>query len=305
MRRFSGAPPPGMTSRSNSSGVTSSNVRSTSSTPPFFPWTVPRDSPIVTTSAPSDSRWFFGSIASESSKLFARTIATLFPISRSFILRHDPRPLRKNTIRPPVYWPPDADPFITATREVQGARRVDASIPAGFRDDDARAVLAAIDPEETIVFLRELVRAPSINPPGDVAEAAAVCERPLIAAGFSVRSLAHELGKPNIVADWGAEDGPALCFNAHLDVVPTGDESAWSHPPFAAEIADGRVFGRGAGDDKASVTAQVMGAIAFVRSGVPFNGTLIVNVVGDEETGGRHGAKFVAENITKKPDFAI
>ncbi|MCD6032915.1 MAG: acetylornithine deacetylase or succinyl-diaminopimelate desuccinylase [Thermomicrobiales bacterium] len=176
--------------------------------------------------------------------------------------------------------------------------------PAGICDDHARAVLAAIDPEETIAFLRDLVRAPSVNPPGDVAEAAAVCERPLVAAGFSVRSLAHEPGKPNIVAEWGVEDGPALCFNAHLDVVPTGDESVWLHPPFAGEIADGRVFGRGAGDDKASVTAQVMGAIALARSGVPLRGRLLVTEVADEETSGA-GALHLIAAAGIQPDGVI
>jgi succinyl-diaminopimelate desuccinylase len=100
-------------------------------------------------------------------------------------------------------------------------------------------------------------------------------------------------------------NGPTVLFNAHVDVVPTGVVEAWSHPPFAAEIADGRVYGRGAGDDKASVTAQVMGAIALARSGVELNGTLIVNVVGDEETGGRHGAQLVARNIGTRPDYVI
>jgi succinyl-diaminopimelate desuccinylase len=187
---------------------------------------------------------------------------------------------------------------------MQGARRVDASIPVGFRDDDARAVLAAIDPEETIAFLRELVRAPSVNPPGDVTQAAAVCERPLVAAGFSVRTLAHEPGKSNFVAEWGAEDGPRLCFNAHLDVVPTGDESAWSRPPFAAETADGRVYGRGAGDDKASVTAQVMGAIALARSGAPLRGRLLVTEVADEETSGA-GALHLIAAAGLRPDGVI
>jgi succinyl-diaminopimelate desuccinylase len=188
--------------------------------------------------------------------------------------------------------------------QLQGARRVDASIPLGFRDDDARAVLAAIDPEETIAFLRELVRAPSINPPGDVAEAAAVCERPLVAAGFSMQSLAHESGKPNLVAEWGDGDGPTLCFNAHLDVVPTGDERAWPHPPFAAEIANGRVYGRGAGDDKASVTAQVMGAIALARSGVPLRGRLVVTEVADEETSGAGALHLIAASGLR-PDGVI
>ena len=181
---------------------------------------------------------------------------------------------------------------------------MDASFPVGFRDDDARAVLAAIDPEETIAFLRELVRCPSVNPPGDVSEAAAVCERPLVAAGFEVRSLEHESGKPNIVAEWGVGNGPTLCFNAHLDVVPTGDERAWSHPPFAAEIAEGRVYGRGAGDDKASVTAQVMGAIALARSGVPLRGRLVVTEVADEETSGA-GALHLIAAAGLRPDGVI
>jgi acetylornithine deacetylase/succinyl-diaminopimelate desuccinylase family protein len=181
---------------------------------------------------------------------------------------------------------------------------LDATFPVGIRDDDARAVLAAIDPEETIGFLRELVRSPSVNPPGDVSEAAAICARPLTAAGFAVRSLAHAPGKPNIVAEWGADHGPTLCFNAHLDVVPTGDERAWSHPPFGAEIADGRVYGRGAGDDKASVTAQVMGAVALARSGIPPRGRLVVTEVADEETSGA-GALHLIAAAGLRPDGVI
>lgn len=172
--------------------------------------------------------------------------------------------------------------------------------PNGFRADEARAVLNAIDPEETIAFLRDLVRVPSVNPPGDIAEAVNVCARPLQEAGFQVRTLAHAPGKLNLVAEWGAAEGPLLAFNAHLDVVPIGDEGAWSHPPFGAEIADGRVYGRGAGDDKASVTAQVMGAIALARSGVPLRGRLAVTEVADEETSG-DGAIHVIEEAGLNP----
>jgi succinyl-diaminopimelate desuccinylase len=156
----------------------------------------------------------------------------------------------------------------------------------GFRDADAQAVLAAIDPDETIAFLQSLVRVPSINPPGDVVEAVRVCRAPLDAAGFTVQEFAPEPTKPNLVALLGNPDGPQLAFNAHLDVVPIGDESAWTHAPFGAEIANGRVYGRGAGDDKASVTAQVMGAVALARSGVPLRGQLAVTEVADEETTG-------------------
>jgi succinyl-diaminopimelate desuccinylase len=177
---------------------------------------------------------------------------------------------------------------------------VDGPRTVGLRKDEAEAVLAAIDPEETITFLRDLVRVPSVNPPGDVAEAVAVCQQPLIAAGFSVCTFDNAPGKPNLVAEWGPEAGPSLAFNAHLDVVPIGDESAWTHPPFAAEIANGRVYGRGAGDDKASVTAQVMGAIALARSGVPLHGRIVVTEVADEETSG-DGANCVIANAGLDP----
>jgi succinyl-diaminopimelate desuccinylase len=170
----------------------------------------------------------------------------------------------------------------------------------------AEQVISKIDQQETIAFLQELVRDPeSVNPPGDVRKSIRVAQEKLAAEGFQTEIIGDLDIMPNLLATLKRGDGPVLLFNAHVDVVPPGALEAWSHPPFAAEIADGRVYGRGAGDDKASVTAQVMGAIALARSNVPFNGTLIVNVVADEETGGRHGAQFVAENMSTRPDFAI
>lgn len=170
----------------------------------------------------------------------------------------------------------------------------------GFRAEDAQAVLAAIDPDETIAYLQSLVRVPSVNPPGDVVTAVDVCAAPLLAAGFDVRTFSHAPDKPNLVAEWGPKDGPQLAFNAHLDVVPIGDESAWSHPPFGAEIHQNRVYGRGAGDDKASVTAQVMGALALARSGVALRGRLAVTEVADEETSGA-GAVHIIQQAGLNP----
>lgn len=181
----------------------------------------------------------------------------------------------------------------------------DTPTSALFSDENARRILDAIDADETIALLRDLVRVPSINPPGDVREALHVCERPLRDAGFAVRQVALDPTMPNLIAEFGGGDDPALCFNAHVDVVPTGEEAAWTHPPFAADLVDGRVYGRGAGDDKASVTAQVMAAVALARSGVPLRGRLVVNEVADEEAGGANGAKFVVEGGHVRPDFVI
>jgi succinyl-diaminopimelate desuccinylase len=183
------------------------------------------------------------------------------------------------------------------------AEPVDRTIP--FSDEAARRVLAAIDADEAVAFLRDLVRIPSVNPPGDVREAVAYSSEPLRQAGFTCRTIASEEVMPNLVAEFGDGDGPTVCFNAHLDVVPTGEESVWTHPPFGADLLDGRVYGRGAGDDKASVTAQVMAGLALARSGVPLKGKLVVNEVADEEVGGVAGAKLMVEGGYVRPDFAI
>jgi succinyl-diaminopimelate desuccinylase len=174
-----------------------------------------------------------------------------------------------------------------------------------FSEDDAQAVLARVDQDEVIEFLRGLVQIPSINPPGDVREAIEYCARKLKPEGFDIEIIKVEDEKPNLLASLRAGAGPTLLFNAHVDVVPTGDESNWTYPPFGAEIAEGRVYGRGAGDDKASVTAQVMAAIALARSGVPLSGTLFVNEVADEEVGGEKGARLVADDEQVQPDFVI
>ncbi len=169
----------------------------------------------------------------------------------------------------------------------------------------AKEVLAAINPDEIISFLQDLIRVPSVNPPGDVRAAIAVCEGPLAHAGFSIRRESMEETKPNLIAEFGEASGPTLCFNAHVDVVPTGEVSAWKHAPFGADLVDGRVYGRGAGDDKASVTAQVMAGVALARSGVPLRGQLIVNEVADEETSGVAGAAFIVAEGHVQPDWVI
>lgn len=168
-----------------------------------------------------------------------------------------------------------------------------------------RRVLSAIDEKAVIAFHGGLVRIPTVNPPGDVRQAIAYCETPLKEAGFTTQVVSTDEIMPNLIAEFGPTGGPVLGFNAHVDVVPIGERSAWRHDPFGAEIEDGRIYGRGAGDDKASVTAQVMAGIALANSGVPLKGQLIVNEVADEEVGGFKGAAFVSEQEFFKPDFMI
>lgn len=110
---------------------------------------------------------------------------------------------------------------------------------------------------------------------------------------------------PSLIARYGSDAGPVLALNSHVDVVPVGERSAWKHDPFGATVLDGKIYGRGAGDAKASVAAQVMAGVAIARSGISLKGQLIVNEVADEESGGFRGADFVTRERFFNPDYAI
>lgn len=165
-------------------------------------------------------------------------------------------------------------------------------------------VLELIDEERIVAFHRGLVQIPSVNPPGDCADAIAYVEKPFREAGMDIEHITGDETRPNLVVKYGPEGGRQLLVNAHVDVVPIGERSAWKYDPFGAEIVDGKIYGRGAGDDKASVTAQAIATLMLKESGVPLKGQLIYTAVPDEETGGPHGAAMVSD-VYPDPDWVI
>jgi acetylornithine deacetylase/succinyl-diaminopimelate desuccinylase family protein len=176
---------------------------------------------------------------------------------------------------------------------------------AGSLRDMEDRVLAQIDQDAVLALHAALVRVPSVNPPGDTRDAFAVVETATRGAGFDTRAVGDREEMPSLIATLGDAGGPTLCFNSHYDVVPIGEPSAWTYEPFGAEQADGRIYGRGAGDAKASVAAQVSAGIALARSGVPLRGNLVLNEVSDEEVGGVHGADYVVRERFFEPDWVI
>src|SRR5690606_26542997 len=104
-----------------------------------------------------------------------------------------------------------------------------------------------------------LVRCPSVTP--EEGGAIRLLEALLAGAGFVTRR-ADRGGIANLHARWGT-GGPVFGFNGHTDVVPTGDPAAWRHPPFAAAVENGRLYGRGAADMKSGVAAFAAAAIDF------------------------------------------
>jgi acetylornithine deacetylase len=96
----------------------------------------------------------------------------------------------------------------------------------------------------------------------------------------------------------GSGGGKSMAINGHVDVVPVGDTSAWSHDPWAGEIAEGKLWGRGATDMKGGVAAGIMAAHALRNAGITLAGDLWIHVVTDEEVVG-FGTRHLIERLPR------
>ena len=134
-----------------------------------------------------------------------------------------------------------------------------------------------IDPAE---LTAALIRCPSVTP--EEGGALVLLEKLLSEGGFSCTRVDRG-GVSNLFARWGDKGhARSFGFNGHTDVVPVGDEAAWTADPFGAEIRDGIMFGRGATDMKSGVAAFAAAALDFVRE-TPPDGAIILTITGDEE----------------------
>ncbi|MEC8019954.1 MAG: succinyl-diaminopimelate desuccinylase [Pseudomonadota bacterium] len=95
----------------------------------------------------------------------------------------------------------------------------------------------------------------------------------------------------NLWARIGNEEGPALCFAGHTDVVPEGDETRWSTDPFAANEIDGKIIGRGATDMKGAIASFVSATKKFLDERENFAGSISFIITGDEEGIAINGTK--------------
>ncbi|MEQ3673295.1 succinyl-diaminopimelate desuccinylase [Pseudophaeobacter sp.] len=137
--------------------------------------------------------------------------------------------------------------------------------------------MAPIDP---VRLTADLIRCPSVTPVEG--GALQMLQELLSQAGFTCTRVDRG-GISNLFARWGDKGhGRSFGFNGHTDVVPLGDEAAWTMPPFGAEIKDGVMYGRGATDMKSGVAAFAAAAIDFVTD-TPPDGAVILTITGDEE----------------------
>jgi acetylornithine deacetylase/succinyl-diaminopimelate desuccinylase-like protein len=159
---------------------------------------------------------------------------------------------------------------------------------------EGEAAVATVEGSEAVGLLQRLLRINTVNPPGNEQPAQELLRDTLTDAGFECELLAAEAGRPNLVARLRGEGpGPTLCLLGHVDTVPA-QPAEWSFDPWAGDVVDGEIRGRGAQDMKDQVAAEVGAAATLGREGWrPAAGELLVVATADEEMGAGAGAQWL------------
>jgi succinyl-diaminopimelate desuccinylase len=158
------------------------------------------------------------------------------------------------------------------------------------------------EPIDPVELSRALIRCPSVTPEDQ--GALGIVQEILESLGFTCHSLAFEEdGFPqvkNLYARIGTSC-PNFCFAGHTDVVPIVELDAWTHGPFDADIADGRLFGRGSADMKCAIACFIASSQRFVEAkGPDFGGSISLLITGDEEGDAVNGTVKVLDWLTEQ-----
>lgn len=160
---------------------------------------------------------------------------------------------------------------------------------------------------DTLTLLKDLIACPSVTPKD--AGAQVLLSGVLEGLGFECYHLPFGEGAdqvPNLFARLGS-GAPHICFAGHTDVVPVGDENAWTSPPFEPQIRDGVLYGRGTSDMKGGVAAFTSAVARYLETHTP-QGSISLLITGDEEGVAVNGTVRVLEWMKDNghvPDVAI
>jgi succinyl-diaminopimelate desuccinylase len=156
--------------------------------------------------------------------------------------------------------------------------------------------------EELVALCGRLVSAASVNPPGRTAEVAEVVRGYLAENGIASETVKADEEAPNVVAEIaGAAGGRHVVFNAHMDTMEAGDESAWSVPVMRLTRRDGRLYGLGIGNMKGALAAMCLAAATLNRHRGAWKGRLTMTAVSDEVMFGDRGSVFL---LRERPQLA-
>jgi acetylornithine deacetylase/succinyl-diaminopimelate desuccinylase-like protein len=152
------------------------------------------------------------------------------------------------------------------------------------------------DHQETVARLQSMLRVDTTNPPGNELALVTQLAEDLRAEGLEDVQVLSDGGERANLAVRLRGDGSQrpLLLMSHLDVVPA-EPARWSHPPFGGQIADGVLYGRGAIDSKLTAAVHLQVLLMAHRAQLPLRRDIVVVAAADEELGGVHGMKWLAE----------
>lgn len=147
-----------------------------------------------------------------------------------------------------------------------------------------------------VELLRRLIQFDTTNPPGNEAKCISFINGLLTEAGVETTIVGRTSQRPNLIARLhGQGSASPLLLYGHVDVVTTANQQ-WQHPPFAGEVVDGFVWGRGALDMKGGVAMMLAAFLRAKREDLHLPGDVVLAIVCDEEAGGEFGSKYLVDN---------
>jgi acetylornithine deacetylase/succinyl-diaminopimelate desuccinylase-like protein len=162
-----------------------------------------------------------------------------------------------------------------------------------------------MDLTKTVELLRDLLRIDTTNPPGNEEKAALFIQDILGREGLSSEIYRSAPGRANIMSRIkGRLDGKPIILLGHIDVVPARKDE-WVCDPFAAEVKDGYIYGRGAIDMKAQVMCHLAAFVEHARQGATPKRDIVFLATADEEVSGGLGVQFVLDRVPELKDASF
>lgn len=161
-----------------------------------------------------------------------------------------------------------------------------------------------ITARELTGYLEELLAVPSVFPPGSTDEICRALAARLASWGYEPKIAGPTQQQCNVVASIGTGH-PEIALCTHIDTIGPGTRAHWSVDPFRATVKDGRVYGLGAENCKGAAAIFLAIARASAAAGGPARGRLVFAFVGDEESLGSGGAKYLRDNGLLRPDILV
>ncbi len=157
---------------------------------------------------------------------------------------------------------------------------------------------------EATKLVQDMIRIPTVNPPGEEGKLAEYLAAKMNKIGLEVELYDCVSGRPNVTGRLnGKKSSCTFMLNGHLDTVPEGNTNLWTVNPFGGEIREGRIYGRGSADMKGGLAAMLLAAKSLKESSISLKGDLLLTFVIDEEVSGLGAINLIQRGC--KADMAI